>query len=112
MSVFAHRLSRRFLVLVVGIACGICLLPGRPAVSDSGDSADLTDRRIQNAIEVLAHIPTGKRLLIQAQTFWKLSRTQDLVQNLKWGAASKTDAVLTRHFNPKTGQESRERQVT
>jgi hypothetical protein len=61
---------------------------------------------------VLSHIPSGKQLLAKAQRFWGLRKPQDVVQKLKWGSASKTDAVLTRHFNPRTGQESRERQVT
>ena len=41
-----------------------------------------------------------------------LREREDLRFKFKWGAASKTDAVLTRHFNPRTGAESRERQVT
>lgn len=106
MSGFAPRLLRH---LALSLISGLLLLPG--SVSSS-DQIDFVDPRIRRALDVLSHTPTGKILLGRAQSFWKLSRPMELAQKLKWGVASKTDAVLTRHFNPRTGQESRERQVT
>jgi len=34
------------------------------------------------------------------------------VGKLEWGDSSRTDAVLTRHYDPETGEEVREREVT
>lgn len=103
---------RRFLLWVIP---GL-LVAATPVASSEDNPADASrseaDHRIENALEILAHTPSGKQLLARAQKFWKLSRMQDLHLQFKWGEASKTDAVLTRHFNPRTGTESRERQVT
>lgn len=110
MSGFAPRVLRQ---LALSLISGLLLAPGSVSSSDQIQAqSDVVDPRIRNALDILSHTPTGKLLLSRAQSFWKLSRPQELGQKLKWGAASKTDAVLTRHFNPRTGQESRERQVT
>jgi hypothetical protein len=106
MSGFARRFAQHWLPLVVPAL----LLMGGP-VASSKDS-DMRAGRLQKALEILSHVPTGRELLGKAQHFWNLSRPQEVRSVLKWGLASKTDAVLTRHFNPRTGQESRERQVT
>ncbi len=68
--------------------------------------------RLGRAVEILSHLPSGRKLLERAGRFWKLSQPLEVRRQLHWGKASKTDAVLTRHFNPKTGEETRERQVT
>jgi hypothetical protein len=90
------------------------LLAGASAAPDASDqeAASSKDHRIERALDILYHVPSGRALLGRAQAFWKLARPQDLQAKFKWGEASKTDAVLTRHFNPRTGAESRERQVT
>jgi hypothetical protein len=77
-----------------------------------GASPEGRNARIGTALEILSHLSSGRDLLHRAQDFWKLPRTDDLKNVFKWGRASKTDAVLTRHFNSATGQETRERQVT
>ena len=74
---------------------------------------DGPQERVQDkAIDVLASSPTGKALLEKAASFWKYKEGHGLVSHLKWGEASRTDAVLIRKLDPVTGQESREREVT
>ncbi len=67
--------------------------------------------QIENAVEILERVDSGRALLEKAKAFWKLESRGDVLSVLKWGTASKTDATLTRHFDPKTGQEVRERKV-
>src|SRR5947208_2743712 len=68
--------------------------------------------RLQDALEVLVHLPAGKALVQKALKRWNYVYPRELLNVLRWGPASKTDAVLTRHFNPATGEEERERQIT
>jgi hypothetical protein len=104
---FASRLIQRAALLCIP---GLLVAHEGPATDPA--LALTADARLERAVEVLSHVPTGKELLARAQAFWRLSRPADVVRKLQWGTASKTDAVLTRHFNPRTGQESREREVT
>ena len=68
--------------------------------------------RIVKAVEILARSAQGQLLIQRALKAWNLATVSEVVGVLKWGDASRTDAVLTRHYNPATGLESRERQVT
>jgi hypothetical protein len=68
--------------------------------------------RLRATIQILVRSPRGKGLVEQAKRFWKVDSDRDLSRFLKWDRASRTDAVLIRHFNPKTGTEEREREVT
>ncbi len=68
--------------------------------------------RLRATVQILMRSPTGRSLVESAQRFWKLESERELPRFLKWDRASKTDAVLIRHFNPKTGTEEREREVT
>jgi hypothetical protein len=87
----------------------LCLLvAATPSLAGPAGESD----RLRRALEILEHVPTGRELLGRAQKFWDLPRRADVREALAWGRASKTDAVLTRHFDPKTGAETRERQVT
>lgn len=49
---------------------------------------------------------------MRAQKFWKEDQLSGVLKHLAYGPVSRTDAVLTRHFNPQTGEEVRERTVT
>lgn len=67
-------------------------------------------------IQVLNDVPAGRRLLQQALKRWQAGGTPEYDQNVildkvKWGTTSRTDTTLTRHFNPKTGKEDREREL-
>jgi hypothetical protein len=68
--------------------------------------------RLEEALNTLNQVPAGQDLLKQALKVWKLGKVPDIMDNLQWGSTSRTDTVLTRHYNPKTGQEDRERHVT
>jgi len=71
-----------------------------------------SQERLGAAIQVLLRSETGASLLLSARKFWSVADDEDLVKFLRWGQASRTDAVLIRHFNSKTGSEDREREVT
>lgn len=71
-----------------------------------------SQERLQGVVQVLGKSPSGKRLLEQAQAFWNLKDSREVVRFLRWDTASRTDAVLIRHFDPRTGIEDRERKVT
>jgi len=74
--------------------------------------ADQESGTADRAIEFLSRSPSGKALLFRAQKFWGESKISDLKKHFRYGEVSRTDAVLTRHYNPTTGQEVRERLVT
>lgn len=64
------------------------------------------------AIRLLAKTPAGRTLLLRAQKFWNEEKLEGVLGHLVYGPVSRTDAILTRHFNPSTGEEVRERSVT
>src|SRR6185437_2497140 len=78
----------------------------------SAVSLSSENNRMQEALEILSRIPTGRGLIDQALTKWNFHDRAELLKMLRWGEVSRTDAVLTRHFNPLTGVEARSREVT
>jgi hypothetical protein len=68
--------------------------------------------RILTALALLDHSRSGHQLLEKAKQLWHVSSSDSLAEMMTWGTASKTDAVLIRHFDPASGAESRERKVT
>ena len=68
--------------------------------------------RLGAVLEVLKRSSTGRGLIDSARTLWKVDSDRGLLEFLRWGRASRTDAVLIRHFNPATGSEEREREVS
>jgi hypothetical protein len=77
-----------------------------------GARAEGSHERLGDAIDILDHVPAGHKLVTRGLEFWKLGEARDLSKALRWGDASRTDSVLTRYFNPRTGREHRDRQVT
>ena len=67
---------------------------------------------LPNVLSILRSSPTGHALLVQATRVWHTHTEAELLAHFKWGPASKTDAVLVRTYDPLTGRESREREVT
>jgi hypothetical protein len=63
-------------------------------------------------LDLLNRTPTGQALITRAQKYWGVTQLSDLKKHLRAGEVSRTDAVLSRHYNPSTGEEIRERQVT
>jgi len=68
--------------------------------------------RADQAVSLLLRIPSGHALVLKAQRFWNEDQIGGVLKHLAYGPVSRTDAVLTRHFNPSTGEEVRERAVT
>lgn len=66
---------------------------------------------IEKVIAILAGVPEGKALVFKALSTWQAKDLDRLTEHFEWSDLSRTDMVLTRHFNPKTGKEERERQV-
>lgn len=87
------------------------LLVTSPAVA-AGTIKTEPAKAARDAIALLDRVPTGKRILTRAETFWNETTREGLVKHLAYGPVSRTDAVLTRHYHPDTGEEIRERFVT
>ncbi len=89
------------------------VLAGAAASLAGGEGSDvLAEPRFRDAIDVLLRVPAGKALVAKGLKTWNLEESADLVRVLRWGGASRTDAVLTRHLDPRTGKEFREREIT
>jgi hypothetical protein len=67
--------------------------------------------RMKTVVLQLGETQAGKRLLQKARRYWNVRTDAELLSHLGWSTISKTDAVLTRKFDPKTGEESRDRHV-
>lgn len=81
-------------------------IPGSGAeVPSQGDPLLASLRR-------LAATPAGQKLLERGHRFWGTRTLEELRKHFRAGETSRTDAVLTRHFIPETGEERREREVT
>ncbi|RYZ67600.1 MAG: hypothetical protein EOP09_10755 [Proteobacteria bacterium] len=63
-------------------------------------------------IQTLKLFPAGKKMLESGVRYWNLSSTDELARVIRFGGVSKTDAVLTRQYDPETGRESRKREVS
>ncbi len=90
-------------------------LLGMGLIAQSGQAASATiqgQNRIEMAVEILDRVPSGDGLIRKAFKVWNLKNQYELTQVIKPGPVSRTDAVLTRHFDSETGKESREREVT
>lgn len=115
------RAMGRALGLLSVTLMGICVL-SVPLSSDadhdsSGDVLHLAAfgparHRLGRAVEVLASIPQGRELLSRVEERWNVKERTEFLEIFQWSRVSKTDAVLTRYFNPSTGKEYRERRVT
>ncbi|NDD91652.1 hypothetical protein EBZ37_06170, partial [bacterium] len=68
--------------------------------------------RLQGSVQILMRSPTGRSLVDAAKGLWGVNTEREMTSFLKWGRASRTDAVLIRHFDPATGAEKREREVS
>jgi len=64
------------------------------------------------AVETLRTTPTGSRLLRQAEVLWQVKAPEGLLEHVEPAEVSRTDAILTRQFDPKSRKEERQRQVT
>jgi hypothetical protein len=92
----------------------ILLSPGAWAGTTSSDKLSPLDgvAAIVEALKTLSKVPSGQSLLERAMARWSATTLEELTHVFRWGDVSRTDAVLTRHYNPETGTESRERVVS
>lgn len=80
-----------------------------PQVSSRGTTVPVVS--LKQVLAALQTSAAGRGLLDRAVERWQLKTQADVQTYLRWGVVSKTDAVLTRHFDPETGKEERTRQV-
>jgi hypothetical protein len=76
------------------------------ASTSYGKEPDLpnhSEKRVRDALEILIRVPAGRALMERGRKFWKLARPEELSNVMRWGKASRTDAVLTRHLDPRSG---------
>jgi len=93
------------LPLLVGTLSAVPALAATPGKTEPAKVA-------KDAIALLDKVPAGRRILTRAENFWNESSREGLLRHLAYGPVSRTDAVLTRHYHPDTGEEIRERYVT
>jgi hypothetical protein len=72
---------------------------------------DASSSRFVRALEVIRRSRRGEFLVSKAMMLWRFDSIDQLASKFKWGDTSRTDTVLTRHFNPSTGKEEREREI-
>ncbi len=77
-----------------------------------GVQGPISKKVFAEALKILEVSSTGQALLKRATQKWRFREVSQLVQILEWGKVSKTDSVLTRHYDPDTGKETRERRIT
>jgi len=90
----------------------IGLLSGSQALPGTEEGIREQDPILKRAVTMLVGTSGGKLLAEKAAVLWKLKAPEELIQHLRWSSTSRTDAVLTRQFDPITGHESRSREVT
>jgi len=99
-------------ILLIALVCAtVSAASTAGACGDEKLPNNFPNNAMEQAVEVLSHLPSGKVLLSQAKKFWNLHEDQELLKVLKPSSVSRTDAVLTRKFNSENGSEVREREV-
>ena len=93
--------------LVLGLALGWFLKP-----SPAGYAELLSPHRLDDALAILEKVPSGRQVLKRARSHFHAADNRQLETTFRWSGVSRTDAVLTRHFDPVTQSEVRERKVT
>lgn len=73
--------------------------------------ARLPAQGFEEAIALLRSTETGARVFENARESLGFSKEDEIFSALEWGPVSKTDATLTRAFNPLTGLENRSRSI-
>jgi hypothetical protein len=93
--------------LLIGLTVGWFLKP-----SPAGYAELLSPRRLDDALGILEKVPSGRQILENARKRFHARDNRELQGIFRWSGVSRTDAVLTRHFDPVTQSEVRERKVT
>jgi hypothetical protein len=95
------------LAAILGLTVG--LLIGSAGAAERTTAAE---EKILGVIRLLSTVPTGDWILKQGVKRWELTDTKDLLLVIHPDQVSRTDAVLTRHYDPVSGKERRERRVS
>jgi hypothetical protein len=66
-------------------------------------------QNIKSALETLSQMEAGRPLVQKAQSVWGALTVQALAQHFQWGEVSRTDSVITRHYDSSSGTEKRQR---
>jgi hypothetical protein len=74
-------------------------------------SMDESQGRFLRVLYLLDSYATGRQLIDKAKRAWKVQSLVEFTRYLRWGSASRTDSTLVRNYNPRTGEEQRERRV-
>lgn len=100
-----------FLAFLAFLALGGIALDS-VGVAAPHESGSWDESRLEEAIGLLQQSPTGRSLVERAMKTWGARSIAELLGHFQWGSASRTDAVLIRHYDADTGRETRERRVT
>lgn len=96
---------------LIGILSFVALGSVMFATEEKGNTLEQTDERFLSALERLSQLSTSGRLIESARQIWKADTLVELASHYRWGDSSRTDTILTRHFNTRTGKEERVRSV-
>lgn len=97
--------------MVFWVLMGLASLSS-PALAGTAWREPAAETQLQEALQVLQRLSTGRDILRRAVHAWGLASSSQVYGRLRAADASRTDAVLTRTFDPKTGKETRQRHVT
>ena len=99
--------GRQLFLTYMGILvlCG-GLTTGSWSLSESNQS-----ERLKEALRILSQVSQGQVLLSRTMSAWNTYDLTGILSKLKWDSVSRTDTVLTRHYDPSTGIETRDREV-
>jgi hypothetical protein len=89
----------------------LVLLFGNGPISKTNANEGHAEKIIQ-ILEMLKHSKTGLSLLKKAQAKWRLDSIEALSAKIHFGVVSKTDAVLTRTYDPTSSKEIKERHTS
>lgn len=101
-----------------GAIIWVCFPQGRSLSQASGKGTDRVARakndgnpevRLDAVLRLLVSAPSGKELFKEAERQWE--GKEGAASFIQWSDSSRTDALITRHFNPRTGKERREKKV-
>lgn len=68
--------------------------------------------RLRITLEILNKLPTSRKLYLDLLSRLHMRESEAFNTLFQWSAISRTNAVLTRYFNPTSGEEVRQRQIT
>ena len=104
--------KKLYFALLAVAATALTALAVRPHFSWAKNHGGSPKGDLPAALRLLHSSATGSTLLARAEKAWSVRGDLRLLSFFELGRVSRTDAVLTRHFNTDTGEEKREREIT